>query len=86
MEKYDTSPSLCMQTQTESSYVAATFKIKNPTGLFLLFLHYLETQVMWEEIRVKHGAYGCMVENSFNYVTFTTHRDPDFLFSVQFFN
>lgn len=71
-----------IKTAYDVQFVArgGNYKIQNLpyTGALMVLKNALSADYLWQQVRVKGGAYGCMLSvSSYGEITFTSYRDPN---------
>ena len=88
--KINTKTSTGIKTQSIVNYVGMgnSLNISNNKyeGKFEVIKNYLRYEYLWNNIRIKGGAYGCLVDFDFNgNLIFASYRDPNIKKSIETF-
>ncbi len=83
---------LGLATQADIQYVAKGYNMRElgdyePTGQQAVLNSILKYNYLWNEVRVKGGAYGCMVNSSsIGYFIVASYRDPNLKKTIDTYN
>ncbi|KAH0577845.1 Insulinase [Spironucleus salmonicida] len=83
--QFEFNPIKYISTSIDINYVSVTYGLQKYNGFWILLEHIMNNTILWDEMRVKRGAYGCSIQSSRTHSTFSTYRDPNILETISFF-